>query len=219
MSASLPQADWLRLFRIARSLIRQVNSEQSIIDHWTFGGGTAMMLRINHRESRDVDIFLPDPQALAFLDPQKREFQFELRPIASTGDGARSLRFVFDIGEIDFIVAGAMTSSPTTQANIEDQTVLLETVPEIVAKKIYHRGSSIRPRDIFDIAAAGEQHADSLVKELRNYRDRVTQTLATIDKLNADFVNRAIAQLAIKEKYKAIAKTAIERSKEILRAV
>ena len=219
MSASLPQADWLRLFRIARSLIRQVNSEQSIIDHWTFGGGTAMMLRINHRESRDVDIFLPDPQALAFLDPQKREFQFELRPIASTGDGARSLRVVFDIGEIDFIVAGAMTSSPTTQANIEDQTVLLETVPEIVAKKIYHRGSSIRPRDIFDIAAAGDQHADSLVKELRNYRDRVTQTLATIDKLNADFVNRAIAQLAIKEKYKAIAKTAIERSKEILRAV
>ena len=78
---------------------------------------------------------------------------------------------------------------------------------------------SPRPRDIFDIAAAGEQHADSLVKELRNYRDRVTQTLATIDKLNADFVNRAIAQLAIKEKYKAIAKTAIERSKEILRAV
>jgi len=40
-----------------------------------------------------------------------------------------------------------------------------------------------------------------------------------IDKLNADFVNRAIAQLAIKEPYKAIAKTATERSKEILRAV
>jgi len=178
-----------------------------------------MMLRINHRESRDVDIFLPDPQLLPFLDPQKRELQFELRPIASEGDGARSLRLVFDIGEIDFIVAGAMTSSPTTQTNIEGETVLLETIPEIITKKIYHRGSSIRPRDIFDIAAAGEQHADSLIKELRNYRGRVTQTLAMMDKLNADFVNRAIAQLAIKEPYKAIAKTATERSKEILRAV
>jgi hypothetical protein len=49
---------------MACALIRQVNSEQSIIDHWTFGGGTAMMLQINHRENRDVDIFLSDPQLL-----------------------------------------------------------------------------------------------------------------------------------------------------------
>jgi len=98
-----------------------VNSEQSIIEHWTFGGGTAMKLRINHRESRDVDIFLPDPQLLPFLDPQKRELQFELRPIASEGDGARSLRLVFDIGEIDFIVAGAMTSSPQRKPTLKER--------------------------------------------------------------------------------------------------
>jgi hypothetical protein len=41
-------------------MIRQVNSEQSIIDRWTFGGGSAMMVQIGHRESHDVDIFLPD---------------------------------------------------------------------------------------------------------------------------------------------------------------
>jgi len=33
------QSDWTRLFRIARAMIEQVNSEQQIIDHWTFGGG------------------------------------------------------------------------------------------------------------------------------------------------------------------------------------
>ena len=49
-------------------MIRQVNAEQKIIDHWTFGGGTALMLQIDHRESDDVDIFLPDPQLLPFLD-------------------------------------------------------------------------------------------------------------------------------------------------------
>jgi len=32
--------------RVACSLIRQANSRQLVIDHWTFGGGTAMMLRI-----------------------------------------------------------------------------------------------------------------------------------------------------------------------------
>jgi hypothetical protein len=39
-------SDWATLFREACSLIRQVNSEYTIINHWTFGGGTAMMLQI-----------------------------------------------------------------------------------------------------------------------------------------------------------------------------
>jgi len=179
-----------------------------------------MMLQIDHRESRDVDIFLHDAQQLPFLDPQKRDFEFEIQPAAYGGDGTRVLRLVFDrIGEIDFIVAQAMTSSPTVPTVVEGETVLLETIPEIITKKIYHRGSSITPRDIFDIAAAGEQHEDSIIKELRSYRDEVTQTLATIDKMNAGFLNRAIGQLAIKDRYKALAKTAVERSKQIFRAV
>jgi Nucleotidyl transferase AbiEii toxin, Type IV TA system len=60
------QLRWARLFRVACALIRQVNSKERVIDHWTFGGGTAMMLQIDHRESHDVDIFLFDPQLLPF---------------------------------------------------------------------------------------------------------------------------------------------------------
>jgi hypothetical protein len=112
-----------------------------------------------------------------------------------------------------------MTSSPTTSTTVEGETVLLETIPEIITKKIYYRGANIKARDIFDIAAAGEDHADSLIKELQSYRDEVIQTLTAIDKLNADFVNNAIAELAIRDSYREIAKTAIEGSKEILRAV
>jgi Nucleotidyl transferase AbiEii toxin, Type IV TA system len=220
VSAPSGQADWARLFRMARALIGQVNSGQSIIDYWTLGGGTAMMLQIDHRESRDVDIFLPDPQLLPFLDPQTHDFEFEIPPAGHTGDGTGFLKFAFDdIGEIDFIVGRSLTSSPTMQSIVEGEPVLLETIPEIVTKKIHHRGSSIKPRDIFDIAAAGEKSADSIIKELRNYRDEVTTTLGTLDRLNPDFLNRAIAQLSIRTGYTAIAKTAIERAKEILRAV
>jgi hypothetical protein len=60
------QLRWARLFRVACALIRQVNSKERVIDHWTFGGGTAMMLQIDHRESHDVDIILFDPQLLPF---------------------------------------------------------------------------------------------------------------------------------------------------------
>ncbi len=136
------------------------------------------------------------------------------------GDGARFLKIVFsDIGEIDFIVANSLTSVPTAPSVVEGENVQLETVPEIICKKIYHRGLSIKPRDIFDIAAAGEKHADSIVAELKSYKDEVAKTLATIEKLNPDFVNGAISQLAIKSAYGQTAKTAIERAKEILSSV
>jgi nucleotidyltransferase AbiEii toxin of type IV toxin-antitoxin system len=213
------QSGWARLLRIARALIRQVNSDQSIIDHWTLGGGTAMMLQIDHRESRDVDIFLSDPQLLSYLDPQKRDFEFEIPPTGYDGDGATFQKLAFkDVGEIDFIVGRAMTQSPTIQTSIEGETTLLETIPEIIAKKIYYRGSSIRPRDIFDIAAASEQHADSIIVALRSYRTEVWAALGVIEKLNPDFVNSAIAQLAIKDKFRSVANTAFERASELLRA-
>jgi Nucleotidyl transferase AbiEii toxin, Type IV TA system len=200
---------------MACALIRQVNSQQSIIDHWTLGGGTAMMLQIDHRESRDIDLFLSDPQWLPFLDPQKHDFQFEIWPTDYHGDGSSFQKLAFKgIGEIDFIVGHAMTPSPTTQATIEGEAILLETIPEIITKKIYYPGSSIKPRDIFDIAAAGEQHADAVIDALQSYRNEVKTTLTTLDKLNPDFVNGAMAQLAIKDKYQSVAKTAFERTKE-----
>ena len=40
-----------------------------------------------------------------------------------------------------------------------------------------------------------------------------------IDRLNPDFVESAIAQLSIKDGYRSVAKTALEKTKEILRAV
>ena len=213
------QSDWAQLFRIACAMIRQVNAEQEIIDHWTFGGGTAMMLQIDHRESRDVDIFLSDAQLLGFLDPSKHDFDFEITPSDYKGDGTGFLKLSFEFGEIDFIVASSLTSAPTVEATVEEQAVLLETVPEVIAKKIYHRGNSIMPRDIFDIAAGGEKHAASIIKELGGYPDKVASTLVAIDKLKPDFVNASIEQLLIKDAYKAVAKTALENTKELLRAV
>ena len=37
---------------------------------WTFGGGTVLMLRHNHRLSKDIDLFVPDPQYLGFVNPR-----------------------------------------------------------------------------------------------------------------------------------------------------
>jgi hypothetical protein len=205
---------------VACDLIRQVNSEQIIIDRWTFGGGTAMMLQIDHRESHDVDLFLQDPQLLPFLDPQKHDFKFEIWPTDYDGDGTGFLKLAFkDIGEIDFIVSQPKTADPAIEREIEGEKTLLETIPEIIAKKIVYRGSTIRPRDIFDIAAAGEQYADAIIAALRPYKTEVTETLEAIERLNPEFINDAISQLMLREKFLPIAKTAIERTQKILRAI
>lgn len=37
---------------------------------WSFGGGTVLMLRIGHRHSKDIDLFVPDPQCLGFISPR-----------------------------------------------------------------------------------------------------------------------------------------------------
>jgi len=37
---------------------------------WTFGGGTVLMLRLAHRQSKDIDLFVPDPQYLGYVNPR-----------------------------------------------------------------------------------------------------------------------------------------------------
>lgn len=201
-------------------MIRQVNAPTPIVDHWTLGGGTALMLRIDHRESRDIDIFVTDPQQLAFLDPTRRDFAFEVQPSGQSGDGARFVKLTFaDLGEIDFIAGAALTSPASTAETVDSELLELETVAEIIAKKIHHRGSTITPRDIFDIAAAGEKHADTIVAELRKFKNAVGQTISALEKLKPEFVRRVNSDLAIRPAFAALAQSAGKRAMDILRAV
>lgn len=179
-----------------------------------------MMLQIGHRESHDVDIFLDDAQYLGLLNPDKHDFEFETRPTEYNGDGAGFLKLAFEgIGEIDFIVGHAMTASPTINKTIENRGVLLESVPEIITKKIYYRGSSIKPRDIFDIAAGAMSFESEIITALRDYKSEVGKTLETIDKLNPEFLASTIASLAITDEFREISLTAMQRTKEVLQSV
>jgi hypothetical protein len=113
-----------------------------------------------------------------------------------------------------------MTPNPTISRDIEGHPALLETIAEVVTKKIVHRGASLRPRDIFDIAAAGEQHIDSIVNGLRPHKSAVATALDTLARLNPDFVATAIAQLHVREKFRHLANaSALERARLILGAV
>lgn len=212
-------SEWRRLFRITVDLIDQLRENAGGYDfEWSFGGGTAMMIQIGHRESHDIDIFLDDPQLLGFIDPSKSRLRFDLVvPTDYQGDGLRFQKFAFEnVGEIDFIVAGALTRTPFKMREVEGRAVQLETIPEIIAKKIYYRGSEAKPRDIFDIAAAARSQLEPMVNALRAFPDQVSRTRDRLEKLNPEFVARTISQLMIMPDYEASATDSLDTALAVL---
>ncbi|MEI9425685.1 nucleotidyl transferase AbiEii/AbiGii toxin family protein [Mesorhizobium sp. Cs1299R1N1] len=205
-------------FSYCRRLIDQLRENAGGYDfEWSFGGGTAMMIQIGHRESHDIDIFLDDPQLLGFIDPSRSHLRFDLIPSDYQGDGLRFQKFAFEnVGEIDFIVAGALTPTPVKTCEVEGRAVQLETIPEIIVKKVYYRGSEAKPRDIFDLAAAARSQLEPLVNALRAFPEQVFKTRDRLEKLNPEFVDRAIAQLMIMPGYEASAADSLDTALAVL---
>jgi hypothetical protein len=213
-------SDWRSLFGIGASIIDQANVVAAGLIDWSFGGGTALMLQIDHRVSHDIDIFVDDPQFLPLLNPETQGYHFDVLPSGYSGDGAGFLKIAFDgVGEIDFIVGAQLTDEAFRETEVEGRIVKLETVPEIITKKIVYRGKNITARDIFDVAAAAQDYRGELVGALRSYPDHVAAALAKIDKLNPEFVDEAIRELAISENFRNLAGVARTRAVELLRTV
>lgn len=179
-----------------------------------------MMIQIDHRESHDVDLFLADAQFLSYLNPDTQDLPFSRPFDAYKSDGSRFIKFVFeDLGEIDFIATNSLTTNPTVKKRVEGVEVHLERVPEIIAKKVFFRGKSIKPRDIFDISAACNDYEQEIVEELSAYPDAVHETLQTLGRLNPEFVKKAISDLMIRKSFSHLVETALEDTRRLLEAV
>ncbi|WP_244597105.1 nucleotidyl transferase AbiEii/AbiGii toxin family protein [Ochrobactrum soli] len=217
----LQNSQWADLFDQAHRIINQANSRFSVLDRWSFGGGTALMLQIDHRESFDVDIFIDDPQVLPYLNPQTQGLTLDINPSAYSFDGTHALKIVFEnIGEIDFIVAANLTKEPLKQTVIREQKVDLETPVEIIAKKIYYRGTSMQPRDMFDIACVRQNANDSdLIETLRPLKDACFRALTVAQKMDPRFAEAVMSKLLYRPDYSNIPSVAQQRTIELLEAV
>jgi hypothetical protein len=68
------------------------------------GGGTVLMIRFDHRISKDIDIFTYDAQALSFISPRVNEVA--AREAVDYEEQANAVKLVLRDGDVDFIVAG-----------------------------------------------------------------------------------------------------------------
>ena len=185
---------WETLFQRALELIDSVAASGTPLEDWTFGGGTVRMRRHRHRFSKDIDIFISDPQYLGYLSPRLNTHAESLTN--HYDEQGNSIKLYFDEGEIDFVASGSLTANPTITETLFDRTVRVETSTEIIAKKIWHRGEQFTARDIFDLAMVAEMDPSALpaIKPiLRDRRDVVLKRIAAQEGgLREDFAALAV---------------------------
>lgn len=205
---------------MAISIIDQANARGIDMHNWSFGGGTALMLQIKHRDSHDIDIFINDPQYLPYLNPQTQDYDLVLGPNDYETDGFRALKIVFEgVGEIDFICCDPVTRTPTVETKIRGRQVLLETPAEILAKKIVFRGSHMQPRDMFDIAATSEALGrDYVIDALSAFPSECHAALNVAQRMNVRLVEAVTARLLVTKQFSQLRVSAQEKTQDILAA-
>ena len=151
--------DWHPLFERAFAILASAERSAGRFP-WSFGGGTVLMLRHHHRYSRDVDIFVPDPQSLGFLSPRLNEVAGDLTN--DFDEQATYLKLRFPEGEIDFVATGWLTHDPHVREDVLGHAVNVETSAEIVGKKLWYRADTFKARDFFDLATVLERDPAAL---------------------------------------------------------
>jgi predicted nucleotidyltransferase component of viral defense system len=173
-----PAGPWQALFRHALTLVGEIRAHGTANPFWTFGGGTVLMLRYGHRMSKDVDIFVPNPQYLGYVNPRINEAASEIT--ADYEEHAQFVKLILPEGEIDFVVSQNLTTPGYEEWPLMGEAVNVETAAEIVAKKMWHRGDRPTSRDLFDLSLVIEREPDSLIaarKYLVRHRDTFLRLL------------------------------------------
>jgi hypothetical protein len=206
MAVSTPDMEkpgvWRELFPHALTLTAHL--EQHVRQPWwTFGGGTVLMLRIGHRQSRDIDLFVPDPQYLGYLDPRLSDVAEHIT--ADYEENAEFIKLFLPAGEIDIVVGTPLTPQPFDVVPYAGREIKVETCAEIIAKKMWHRGPSAKARDLFDLCAVADAEPEAICQAapflgkhgaafLRQLQARAELVEAEFDAIDAIDFRRSFAQ-------------------------
>jgi hypothetical protein len=195
------------------------------IPDWALGGGTGLMVHTGHRLSKDIDAFIDDPQYLPILSP--RLGGEDIWGCQAYAEAANHLRLIYPQGEIDFIVAGAVTGLPTERRLIDlneiraglSHEIEIEHPVEIALKKLSYRGALLKVRDVFDIAVVGSCFPDLLHDNLHHVSHLRSTVLARLDNISEEYARSELAELDIAEEWHPAARTCLERMQVIAESV
>jgi len=152
---------WRELWPQALGLMTHL---EGMVDQplWTFGGGTVLMLRHGHRLSKDIDLFVPDPQYLGYVNPRLSEVAEAVS--ADYEENAEFIKFYLPQGEIDIVVGTALTAQPYEVVKHAGREIKVERSAEIIAKKMWFRGDQAKARDLFDLCAVADVEPEAITE-------------------------------------------------------
>jgi hypothetical protein len=144
---------WEGLLSAALAILDDLGARGVGAPEYVMGGGTVLMMRMHHRLSNDIELFLRDAQWFARLTPRLNDLAAEMARDYS--EQANSVKLVLAQGDIDFVVAGSVTGvEPAETLDFGGRRIMLEATEEILAKKLFFRAALLKPRDVFDLVAA-----------------------------------------------------------------
>lgn len=210
LDAALPALDYAAPDALARL------AAPGSVPAWTLGGGTALALRLGHRISDDIDIFLSGV-GLRLLAPANN-------PMSRLIDEhpqwpGHYLKFSRPEGEIDFLSSALQTSPGYTQEIFRSRPIALETVAEVIVKKIRYRGANFTPRDAFDLACACQEKPEILVTIAYETEDALPRLAQGLNILAGRAPEAVKAQVRATPRFASIRDDAVNLANECLRKV
>jgi hypothetical protein len=173
---------WEGLLSTALVILDDIEAQGLGAPDVAMGGGTVLMMRMHHRVSKDIDLFLHDAQWLARLTPRLNDRVAGM--VRDYSEQANSIKLVLAQGDIDFVVAGSVTGvAPKETLDFRGREILLEATEEILAKKLFFRAASLKPRDVFDLVAAHELFHDAAARAIDAAASRRDLQLARLREL------------------------------------
>lgn len=153
-------SQWQRLMDLTLQAFDSVMPEGGPAPVWTFGGGTALAIDLQHRISYDLDAFVDSARLIQSLVPVRNETTRQICWNPETGradfnyPGHYLKLIVKGVGEIDFLGASPILADATVSFPFKGRIISRERPAEVIAKKVYHRGATFKSRDLFDLAGA-----------------------------------------------------------------
>ncbi|MDA8334862.1 MAG: nucleotidyl transferase AbiEii/AbiGii toxin family protein [Peptococcaceae bacterium] len=188
-------AAWEDLFDKAVACLDNCSNEMPSFVRWSLGGGTALMMHLFHRRSKDIDIFINYAEMLPLLSPR-----LNAKSDALASDYIEAQNFVklkLPQGEIDFIVGPHLTSDPWLETDIRGRMVLLETPWEIVTKKLFYRASTLQTRDVFDVAAVLHHYPKEVHRSIDLLQGKFELLQNRLNMIRSRYKDEAIANINV----------------------
>jgi hypothetical protein len=216
-------SDWRKLLGRTLDGLLDLKQQNQPIPDWVLGGGTALMLHADHRLSRDIDAFIDDPQYLALLSPDTTD----VWNCMDWDKAAHYLKLRYPEGEIDFIVSGALSDIDPVEKAVDlrsiradwKPTIMVEPPTEIALKKMYHRATMLKPRDIFDISVIKKIDGDHLITNLSAVSSKRDDLLRRLNSIRVDYLKVDLAELDIQPGWEHEQETCLETVCELVERI